>query len=75
MTQDQEYQYKVVFTILFVIGAYAFVSNDDYHKMFDIFTPVRYNCDMLIGSWHPDVPQKIIDECRKQKRENNVKTY
>ena len=74
MTQQQEYRSKVVFTVLFMFGVFAFVSDDDYHKTFDIFTPVSYNCDMLIGGWHPDIPKKIIDECRKKKA-NNVKTY
>ena len=75
MRELQQQRSNVVLTILFLLGIFAFVFDDDYHKQFDIFTPVKYNCDMLIGSWHPDVPQKIIDECLKQKRENNVKTY
>jgi hypothetical protein len=76
MTQQQEHRSRVVFTILFLFGAYAFISDDDYHKTFDIFTPVQYNCDMLIGGWHPDVPKKVIDECRKKMKETHVtKTY
>ena len=74
MTLEQSYRSKIVFLFLGILGAFAFVSDDDYHKQFDIITPVKYNCDMLIGGWHPDVPQKVIDECRKQKAKN-VKTY
>lgn len=28
--------------------------------------PVKFDCRMLIGSWHPDVPQEAIQECRKR---------
>ena len=62
-----------LFSVLFILaGAYLFVGNDDYHKTFDNPQIVRYNCDMLIGSWHPDVPQNVIEECRKMR---NAKTY
>ena len=26
----------------------------------------KFDCRMLIGSWHPDVPQEAIQECRKR---------
>jgi hypothetical protein len=74
MTKDQKYRSNIVLTILFISGIFAFVSDDDYHKLFDNPQEIRYNCDMLIGSWHPDVPKNIIDECRKMKEEN-AKTY
>lgn len=74
MTKDQEYRSNIVLTILFVSGVFAFVSNDDYHKTFDIFTPVSYNCDELLKQWNPDIPKNIINECIKQK-ENHAKTY
>jgi len=64
-----------VFSVLFILaGAWLFVGDDDYHKKFDRPQKIRYNCDMLIGGWHPDVPVKVIEECRKMKIEN-VKTY
>ena len=25
----------------------------------------KFDCRMLIGSWHPDVPEKEIEQCRK----------
>jgi hypothetical protein len=28
--------------------------------------PVRYDCRMLIGGWHPDVPVQVREECRKK---------
>jgi hypothetical protein len=27
---------------------------------------IRYDCRQLIGGWHPDVPPKVIEECRKR---------
>jgi hypothetical protein len=27
---------------------------------------VTYDCSMLIGGWHPDVPAKVQEECRKR---------
>jgi hypothetical protein len=66
-----------VFSVLFILAAaYLFVGDDDYHKKFDKPSVVRYNCDMLIGGWHPDVPREVIDKCRKSERDHvNIKTY
>lgn len=58
-------------TIIFFLVVYAFASNQDYHELVDTVTPIKYNCDMLIGSWHPDVPPKIINECRKRLYNDN----
>jgi hypothetical protein len=27
---------------------------------------VKYDCSMLIGGWHPDVPVKVQEACRKR---------
>ena len=27
---------------------------------------VKYDCSVLIGGWHPDVPVKVQEECRKR---------
>jgi hypothetical protein len=27
---------------------------------------VKYDCRQLMGSWHPDVPVAVQDECRKR---------
>lgn len=27
---------------------------------------VKYDCRMLIGGWHPDIPLKVQEECRKR---------
>ena len=26
----------------------------------------KFDCRMLIGSWHPDVPKDVIEKCRKK---------
>ena len=62
---------KMFATLISFIVVYAFVSNQDYHEMVDTMTPIKYNCDMLIGGWHPDVPTKVIEQCRKLKRNYN----
>ena len=27
---------------------------------------VKYDCRVLIGGWHPDVPTAVQEECRKR---------
>jgi hypothetical protein len=27
---------------------------------------VKYDCSRLIGGWHPDIPLKVQEECRKR---------
>jgi hypothetical protein len=27
---------------------------------------VKHDCSVLIGGWHPDVPVKVQEECRKR---------
>jgi hypothetical protein len=27
---------------------------------------VKYDCRMLVGGWHPDVPVAVQEECRKR---------
>jgi hypothetical protein len=31
---------------------------------------VKYDCSVLIGGWHPDVPLKVQEECRKKLKES-----
>jgi hypothetical protein len=30
--------------------------------------PKKFDCRMLVGSWHPDVPQEVIKECRNRNK-------
>jgi hypothetical protein len=67
-----------IFGMILMLGmVYSFMSDDDYHKRFDKPMIIRYDCRMLIGGWHPDVPTEVIDACRKQNNERNinVKSY
>ena len=66
-----------VFGFLFLLaGAYLWTADDDYHKKFDKPYMIRYNCDMLIGGWHPDVPREVIEKCRKNERDHvDIKAY
>jgi hypothetical protein len=66
---------KVFSLVILFSVVYGLMSDDDYHKMIDNSQEIRYNCDTLIGDWHPDVPVKVIEECRKLKREQYAKTY
>ena len=59
---------KVFTAVFFIAGAYLFVGYDDYHKKFDKPTVIRYNCDILIGGWHPDVPKDYAKICEEAKR-------
>jgi len=69
--------YFTMQTIKFTLGfvglffIFAYVSDNDYHEMFDNVKEKMYNCDVLIGEWHPDVPTKVIEKC-KQLRSKNV---
>jgi hypothetical protein len=28
----------------------------------------RYNCGILIGGWHPDVPPSVQEQCRSRRQ-------
>jgi hypothetical protein len=67
---------KLFTAVFFIAGCYLFVGFDDYQKKFDKPMIVRYNCDILMGGWHPDVPKDVIDKCNDPNREGKyVKTY
>lgn len=60
---------KVIFTVLsfivlvFVI-ALTFIAAQDKDRV-----TVKYDCRMLMGNWHPDVPKVVIEECKKRIKE------
>lgn len=31
----------------------------------------KFNCSLLIGGWHPDIPQKFKELCDEAKKERN----
>lgn len=45
-----------LFSIAIIIG----VSIRD-----ESIQPNRFDCRLLIGGWHPDVPTKLAEQCRK----------
>lgn len=34
-----------------------------------IVDQVTYNCNLLIGGWHSDVPANVVEECRNKRIE------
>ena len=49
----------VTFTIVLSMLVLAFWPQDRNQVV------VKYDCRQLIGSWHPDVPVAVQEECRK----------
>lgn len=59
---------------LFIIAltmAYAYTSNDDYHKRFDKMIEIQYNCNKLSY----DAPIDVVTMCNDGRRFVIVKTY
>ena len=50
----------VTFTIIIAMLALAFWPQDQNRVV------VKYDCRMLIGGWHPDMPSAVQEECRKR---------
>ena len=40
-----------------ILSVAMFIMLDDH--------TVKYDCNMLMGGWHPDVPAQVQEECRK----------
>ena len=61
---------KVIFTVLsfivlvFVIALTFILAKQDKDRV-----TVKYDCRMLMGNWHPDVPKVVIEECKKRTKE------
>lgn len=50
----------VTFTIIIGVLALAFWPQNKNQVV------VKYDCRLLIGGWHPDIPLKVQEECRKR---------
>ena len=48
---------------IFLIVAVAIIVLTSYR---DNQMPVKYDCALLIGNWHPDFPPDAIETCRKK---------
>lgn len=68
MREIQRRRSNIFLTIFFLLGVFSFVSDDDYHKTFDFYEPIAYNCNML----NKQTPQYIIEECKKEKNESQT---
>jgi len=55
---------KYIFLLAIVLAAVVFAYID-----FNKSNPKIYDCGM--AEWHPDIPLKVKEECRKLKREIN----
>jgi hypothetical protein len=55
--------YNVIVIGIFLTVAVAIIVLTSYR---DNQMPVKYNCALLIGSWHPDFPPDAIEACRKK---------
>ena len=56
---------KVIFTVLsFIVLAFVialtFIAAQDKDRV-----KVKYDCRMLMGNWHPDVPKVVVEECKR----------
>ena len=58
--------------VLFALAIIAFGYGIYFHYQLIKQGPIKYDCRKLIGGWHPDVPVKVMEECRKKgiKKEN-----
>jgi hypothetical protein len=60
---------KVIFTALsFIVLVFVIVLTFIAAQDTDRVT-VKYDCRMLMGNWHPDVPKVVIEECKKRIKE------
>ena len=55
----------LVVGIAFTISASILILTGIHDKS---IKPARFDCRMLIGGWHPDVPTQIVEQCRKGNR-------
>ena len=59
---------KIIFFTTCIVFIYTYTSKQDYQDMLDSMKQPHYNCNMLIGGWHPDVPPSAINYCHKQQK-------
>ena len=52
---------SVTFSIIIVMLVLAFWPSNK-----GSVVVVKYDCSQLIGGWHPDIPVKVQEECRKR---------
>jgi hypothetical protein len=50
--------------LVFVIALTFIAAKQDKDRV-----TVKYDCRMLMGNWHPDVPKVVVEECKKRIKE------
>jgi len=58
---------KVLFAIaIFIMASFVVVLTFIATKQDKDQITVKYDCRMLLGSWHPDFPLAVVEECKKR---------
>ena len=58
---------KLLFgTMTFIIALFVMTLTFLLAKQDKDRVTVRYDCRVLIGGWHPDVPIAVMEECKKR---------
>ena len=58
---------KVIFTaVTFIVLAFVIVLTFIAASQDKDRVTVKYDCRILIGGWHPDVPVAVMEECKKR---------
>lgn len=68
----QSIKFTLAGIALFLV--FAYISDEDYRTLVDNVKEKVYNCDILLGDWHPEVPLRVIEKCREL-RSKNVSTF
>ena len=71
MNSLSPYMKQLLSDVLFALALVGFAGGIYYHYLLIKEIPYKVDCRQLIGGWHPDVPAKVADECRKQLKERN----
>lgn len=64
MKLDPELKPFIVYVLLmsFIMGTLVYAYT---HPKFPK-VEVTYDCRVLMGGWHPDVPAQVMDQCRRK---------
>lgn len=56
-------------TVSFIAALLIFVHSVERNTI-----TVKYDCRILIGGWHPDVPVAVQEQCRSRRNDADSKT-
>ena len=63
--------FRIVVASVVMATIVGFLADQSSDKELDGKHIVQYNCNMLLGGWHPDVPPEVIKQCRIPKKDRN----